>query len=545
MATRCVRSPAAIAVMPLPSSSTPRSRNSRNRAPTARKGRVTPRVMKVAMARGGEQAEQDGDDADPPDLVAVRVCRALVGLLAFDDFALDLHQRAQRSAQLDIGVGQRRAGGSAVAAVHRREETPAHGCVVEAVGGRRAGEDLPDRRVAEALGGGVLHHLHAAVPVGTVAALPGGDVQRLRGALLREAADLRGNGRSGLLPGPGRLPGALRRGREGERHDERDDEDGADGAEAGCELTADGPPDIGEGGNHGLLATRCGDSPGDRPLRTELKLRAALRRRRAAAPARARRRHDLRHAQAELLVDHDDLAAGDRPPVHQQVDGLARQPVERHDRSGTERQRLADGHARAADLHGELHRDVVQALKFVFHGASYWTATSVNRTSVTCTSVRVSIVSMIYFFSRSRPARPIEAAGGAIGQHVGDDVADHGLLRQRAEALRRLDRMLVLRGQGDALLVDVEHEAHAELREAALGEVHEKLLGQHVHRAGDLRLRHHRRLGDDELVDAAEHEQQHHRDHDLELRGHGWSGSVQGGRGGIEAHEHDLDAPVA
>src|SRR3954471_7572951 len=76
---------------------------------------------------------------------------------------------------------------------------------------------------------------------------------------------------------------------------------------------------------------------------------------------RALGREHLGDPQAELLVDHDDLAAGDRLAVDQKVDGLAGQPVERHDRPGAERQRLADGHLRATDLDRELHRHVVQA----------------------------------------------------------------------------------------------------------------------------------------------------------------------------------------
>src|SRR4051794_13683963 len=74
---------------------------------------------------------------------------------------------------------------------------------------------------------------------------------------------------------------------------------------------------------------------------------------------------DLGDAQPELLVDDDDLAAGDRPAVDQQVDGFAGEPVERDDRTRAERERLADGHRRAADLDGELDGHVVQALKVV------------------------------------------------------------------------------------------------------------------------------------------------------------------------------------
>jgi hypothetical protein len=68
-------------------------------------------------------------------------------------------------------------------------------------------------------------------------------------------------------------------------------------------------------------------------------------------------------AQAELLVDDDDLATRDRLAVDQQVDGLAGQPVQRHDRPGAELQRLADRHVRAADLDRQLHRHVVQVVE--------------------------------------------------------------------------------------------------------------------------------------------------------------------------------------
>ena len=74
-----------------------------------------------------------------------------------------------------------------------------------------------------------------------------------------------------------------------------------------------------------------------------------------------RRRHDVGDPQTELLVDHDDLALGDDLAVDQQVDGLARQPVQRHDRPGRQRQRLADRHGRAADLDGQLDGNVDHA----------------------------------------------------------------------------------------------------------------------------------------------------------------------------------------
>src|SRR3954466_9527891 len=65
--------------------------------------------------------------------------------------------------------------------------------------------------------------------------------------------------------------------------------------------------------------------------------------------ARVARGGDLGDAQAELLVDDDDLAAGDRLCAYQQVDGLVGQAVEGDDGARAERERLAEGHAGAAD----------------------------------------------------------------------------------------------------------------------------------------------------------------------------------------------------
>src|SRR5919197_1768341 len=61
-------------------------------------------------------------------------------------------------------------------------------------------------------------------------------------------------------------------------------------------------------------------------------------------------RHDFGNAQPELLVDHHDLAARNALAVHQQVDGLAGQAVQAHDRARAEAQRLADGHLGETDL---------------------------------------------------------------------------------------------------------------------------------------------------------------------------------------------------
>src|SRR4051794_2227896 len=74
--------------------------------------------------------------------------------------------------------------------------------------------------------------------------------------------------------------------------------------------------------------------------------------------------HGAQHlgdAQAELLVDDDDLAPRDRAAVDQQVDRLARHAVQRDDGARAESERVADRHARAADLDGELDGHAVEA----------------------------------------------------------------------------------------------------------------------------------------------------------------------------------------
>src|ERR1700757_4347682 len=74
---------------------------------------------------------------------------------------------------------------------------------------------------------------------------------------------------------------------------------------------------------------------------------------------------DFSDSQAELLVDHDDLAARDRRAVDEQVHGLARHPVQRHDRALSQLERLADGHPRAPHLDRQVDRDVAQAPQVV------------------------------------------------------------------------------------------------------------------------------------------------------------------------------------
>ena len=71
---------------------------------------------------------------------------------------------------------------------------------------------------------------------------------------------------------------------------------------------------------------------------------------------------DLGDPQAEVLVDDDDLAAGDQPAVDQQVGRAAGGAVQLEDVAGGEREQVADGHPGAAELDGHLHVDAVQHL---------------------------------------------------------------------------------------------------------------------------------------------------------------------------------------
>src|SRR5919198_3429032 len=101
-----------------------------------------------------------------------------------------------------------------------------------------------------------------------------------------------------------------------------------------------------------------------------------------------------------------------------------------------------------------------------------------------------------------------------LRRRVRDDVRDHvahcRLLLERAVVLVR--RALGLRDH----LGLVEHERDVKLCVAAVGHVQKELLGHHVDRARDLRLRQLRRLRQHRLVDTPE-EHQHDRDDDLQL----------------------------
>src|SRR5947209_10418231 len=86
----------------------------------------------------------------------------------------------------------------------------------------------------------------------------------------------------------------------------------------------------------------------------------------AARPGRlavGRLAEDLGDAEAELLVDHDDLAPRDRSAVDEKVDGLAGHAVERDDQALAELERLADGHPRPPDLDRQVDRDSAQPVQ--------------------------------------------------------------------------------------------------------------------------------------------------------------------------------------
>src|SRR4051812_27195136 len=132
------------------------------------------------------------------------------------------------------------------------------------------------------------------------------------------------------------------------------------------------------------------------------------------------------HAQAELLVDDDDLAAGDDAPVDQEVDGLAGHAVQADDGPGPEGQGLAERHPGPADLHRDLDADVGEALELarlprggsggglqrrevdlVGHWVNlpYCTATSVKSTSLAFTSVCLRMDFRMRRLSCRRPRR--------------------------------------------------------------------------------------------------------------------------------------------
>src|SRR4029079_1372943 len=96
-------------------------------------------------------------------------------------------------------------------------------------------------------------------------------------------------------------------------------------------------------------------------------------------------------------------------------------------------------------------------------------------------------------------------------------VAHDGLLRLRAVALRRRRGAVALSGRGGLL----EDEGDRQLGVAAVGQVVQELLGQHVHRARHLGLRRRRggRLREHGLVGAGAGEQRHHH-HDDHLLVH-------------------------
>ena len=99
---------------------------------------------------------------------------------------------------------------------------------------------------------------------------------------------------------------------------------------------------------------RSSRSTASRPPRSTPRSAPGPRRPRRGAGRAAR----PRDAEAELLVDRDDLAAGDAAAVDEQVDRLAGHLVRADDRAGADLERLADRHRRAADLDRQLDRHV-------------------------------------------------------------------------------------------------------------------------------------------------------------------------------------------
>src|SRR5690606_19737955 len=69
----------------------------------------------------------------------------------------------------------------------------------------------------------------------------------------------------------------------------------------------------------------------------------------------------LAHAERELLVHHDYFAARDQPAIERDVDRLADQPVQLHDRADVQPQDVLDLHACRAERGDHLDLDVVQA----------------------------------------------------------------------------------------------------------------------------------------------------------------------------------------
>src|SRR5215211_968895 len=113
-----------------------------------------------------------------------------------------------------------------------------------------------------------------------------------------------------------------------------------------------------------------------------------------------------------------------------------------------------------------------------------------------------------------------QVVGALVGHHVGDDVAHDGLLGQRAVAGGRRGGGSVATGRRRGGKAVVEDQADAELGELAVGEVDEEVLGQDVDLALDLGLGDRGRLGEHELVGAAQGEQDDEGNDELELALH-------------------------
>src|SRR5436190_6573144 len=65
---------------------------------------------------------------------------------------------------------------------------------------------------------------------------------------------------------------------------------------------------------------------------------------------------DFRHGDAELVLDEDDFAARYQTIVHVDVDRLTDAAIEFQHGAGTEAEKLADVHLRAAEHRRDLHR---------------------------------------------------------------------------------------------------------------------------------------------------------------------------------------------
>src|SRR6478736_3188585 len=79
---------------------------------------------------------------------------------------------------------------------------------------------------------------------------------------------------------------------------------------------------------------------------------------------------ELRDLDAEVILDHDDLAVGDELVVHVEADGVAGLLVELHDGAGRKLEDIAHRQQAGAKLHGHFDLYVEDDIKgFFFHGS--------------------------------------------------------------------------------------------------------------------------------------------------------------------------------